>query len=333
MAWERRTELYIGNFKDESNLFGGFLVDNLHYEFEVERSTLFYKDSATFTIYNPNRETTEKIMNGGASVVFRAGYKDEGMGTIFVGHVGTAYTEEETPAERRLVVVCRSQRGAQYQLQRTLMAGVVEKGKSYYDVLKFIADYAGIPVSGAEVLKNRILDEDYFICGDIRSEVTNFVTRKLRGIGGSMIITNNELVYLDKTNTAVFETVYLSYRTGLISAKKRRDETYQSSEDAFEENREYYLGLKAMGDKEVAKRKAIEAAIPSRNVVEFSCLINPSISVGAPVQIDAWKNQDDSEALEGLFFVTDLKTSGDNFGGQYEMHGTAVEKPEAIGRQ
>lgn len=335
MAWQRKTELYIGVFKDEADLSSGFLVDgeSLHYEFEIERHTEFYKDTATFTIYNPNRETTEQIMSNGRSVVFRAGYADEKMGTLFVGQIGTAFVESDDPSETRLVLVCKTQRGAQYQLQRTMMAGVVEKGASFYDVLKFIADYAGIPVSGAEILKGKKLGEDYVLCGSIRDEVRNFMARKLRALGGSVIITNNEMVYLDKNNNAVFETVYLSYKSGLISVKKKRDERYQSSEDAFEENREYYLGLKAMGDPEVAKQKAIEATIKPKNIVDFTCLVNPSITVGAPVQIDAWRNENDKGAVEGLFFVTDLKTFGDNFGGQYEMQGTAIEKPEALGRQ
>lgn len=333
MAWQRKTELYIGVFKDEADLSSGFLVDgnSLHYEFEISRSTEFYKDTATFTIYNPNKDTTEQIMNNGRSVIFRAGYDDEKLGTLFVGQIGTAYVESESPAESKLVLVCKTQRGAQYQLQRTMMAGIVEKGKSYYDVLKFIADYAGIPVSGAEILKKNILDEDYVICGSIRDEVRNFIARKLRALGGTTIITNNEIVYLDKNNNAVFETVYLSYKSGLVSVKKKRDERYQSSEDAFEENREYYLGLKAMGDPEVAKQKALEANIKPKNIVDFTCLVNPSITVGAPVQIDAWRNENDKGAVQGLFFVTELKTIGDNFGGSYEMQGSAIEKPEAIG--
>ena len=325
-AFNRKTELFIGTFKDESDLGSGFLVDNLDYEFDVTRSTVFYKDAATFTVYNPNRDTINEIMNSGVAVIFKAGYENDQFGTIFVGQIATVYTESDGPEEEKIVIVCNSQRGANYPLQRTYVAAVVEEGKTYFDVLKIIADYVGVPISGAEVLKTFKLSEDYIVCGNVRDEVENFIKRKLREVGGTVIISNNEMLYIDKNDKANFETVNLTFRTGLISVKKSRDEKYQSSEDAFSENQAYYLGMVNHGDKDVAKEKAILASIPSRNVIEFECLINPQIGVGKPIQVDGYRNDDDVGAVNGRFFVTDLRIQGDNFGSQFMMSGKAEEK-------
>ena len=93
MAFERKTELFVGVFKDAAMELAdagkkakqeGYLIDGLDYEFDITQSTDYYKDSATFTIYNPNDETAQEIMTRGCSVIFRAGYSDEDMATIFL---------------------------------------------------------------------------------------------------------------------------------------------------------------------------------------------------------------------------------------------------------
>ena len=329
MAFNRKTELYIGIFKDAAQSSdSGYLVDGLHYEFDVTRSTEFYKDSATFTIYNPNSDTIHEIMTSGCAVIFKAGYEDEGMGTIFVGQIASAYPEDDGPENTKLILICNSQRGAQYQLQRVYMTALVEEGKTYYDVLKIIANYVGIPLSGAETLKSQVLDAGYILSGPVRDVVMNFTAAKLRPLGGKVIISNNEMVYLGPADSITLETAYLTYKTGLISAKTMRDEKYQSTEDAFNENKEYYLGLAAMGDKEVAAEKAKQANVPSRNEVEFECLMNPGISIGGPIYIDARRNDSDLLSVVGKFFVTDLHYQGDNFGGNYNLSGRAYERTD-----
>lgn len=336
MAKQRKTELYIGTFKDEvvnavvtsgSKLQStGYLIDELHYKFDIRRSTEFYKDSATFTIYNANNETAQEIMNGGAAVIFKAGYEDEGLANIFVGQVAYAYPEDDGSGDTALVVICNSQRGAQYQLQRTFITAFMEEGSSYYDVLKAIADYVGVPLTGANVLKDRKLDAGYIINGNVRDAVTNFVAAKLRSIGGKVIISNNEMVYLQQNGVAEYEVAYLNYNSGLKSATPIRDERYQSSEDAFNENMKYYLGLSSQGDKEVAKEKLAQAQIKPRNEIEFECLIHPGIQIGSPIFIDARRSDSDHFSVVGKFYTTELNYRGDNYGGSFNLSGKAVEK-------
>ena len=327
MAFNRKMELLVGVFKDAavSSEQTGFLVDGLDYEFEITRSTEYYKDTATFTIYNPNDETIQNIMNAGCSVIFKAGYEDEDLATIFVGQIAMAYPEEDGPETTKLVLICKSQRGAQYPLQRTYITALVDEGKSFYDVLKTIADYVGVALSGAEKLKDRKLDAGYIINGNIRDEIVNFTKRKLRSIGGNILISNNEMIYYEN-NSISFSTVYLNYKSGLVSAKVVRDETFQSTEDAFNENREYYLGLAASGDPEVAMQKAQEAAIQPKNEVDFECIFHPGLHVLTPVYIDARKSEKDHVSVLGEFYVKELHYHGGNFAGsQYGINGRAWE--------
>lgn len=337
MAFDRKMELFIGVFKDAAKAYvgtdvklkqEGYLIDgtdsngnSLHYEFEITQSTEFYKNAATFTIYNPNDDTIQEIMTRGCSVIFRAGYSDEDMATIFVGQIAMAYPEDDGAETTKLVLVCKSQRGAQYPLQRTYITSFVEEGKTYYDVAKAIADYVGVALTGAERLKKHTLDAGYIINGNIRDEMQNFTERKLRAIGGHMIVSNNEMIYYED-GAIDFTTVQLNYRTGLIKATAVRDETYQSSEDAFNENMEYYLGLSP----EMAKDKEKEAKVQPKNEVDFECILHPGLHVLTPIYIDARKNKDDHISVLGEFYIKELHYTGGNFAGsQYNITGRAWE--------
>ena len=344
MAYERKMELLVGVFKDaavQANLGNadarpeqsGYLVDGLDYEFDITRSTEYYKDTATFTIYNPNDDTMQNIMTAGCSVIFRAGYEDEDMATIFVGQIAMAYPEDDGPETTKLVLICKSQRGAEYPLQRTCITAVVNEGKSYYDVLKLIADYVGVALSGAEKLKDRKLESPYIVEGDIRHAVRMFTRRKLRALGGDILISNNEMIYYE-TNSVSFSTVYLTYQSGLVSAKAVRDEMYQSSEDAFNENLEYYLGLKDLKDFDLTDKEQLEQykkltakpPIQPKNEVDFECIFHPGLHVLTPVYIDARKSEKDHFSVVGEFYIKELHYHGGNFAGtQYSINGRAWE--------
>ena len=335
MAFERKMQLFVGVFKDaamtkdltgDDNRQEGYLVDDLDYEFDITCSTEYYKDNATFTIYNPNDETMQEIMTRGCAVIFKAGYSDEDMATIFVGQIAMAYPEDDGPETMKLVLVCKSQRGAEYPLQRTYITAVVEEGKTYYDVMKTIADYVGVALTGAEKLKKHRLESAYLINGNIRFEIKKFQRRKLAKLGGHMIISNNEMIYYENDKIE-FSTVYLNYDTGLIKATPVRDETYQSTEDAFNDNREYYLGLKEWSQLTKDEKKEMQKPpVPPKNEVDFECILHPGLHVLTPVYIDARKRKDDGVSVLGEFYIKELHYTGGNFAGtQYNVQGRAWE--------
>lgn len=89
-AFNRVAELYVGTFQDGNSTSKGYQIDGLDFDFDVKRSSAFYRDSASFTIYNFNDETAQQIMDGGCSVIFRAGYKNQQVGNIFIGQIARA---------------------------------------------------------------------------------------------------------------------------------------------------------------------------------------------------------------------------------------------------
>ena len=328
-AFDRVTELYVGTFSDGNSVEGGYKLESLHFDFDITRSVEFYKDKAVFNIYNPNRQTITEIMSTGRSVVFKAGYKNQRVGTIFIGQIAKAYQTREITGDVCMHLICNAQRGAQYQLSRLYIGISFPVGSCLYDILKQIADYAGLPLSGANDLKSKFLDVSdgpYHDCGTIRDVCENLMARKLRAIGGKLCVTNNELIYINMSGKTVFDTALLTFNSGLISARITRDDKYQSSEDAFMENQAYYLGLSSSGDSEVAKKNADEEKIPQVNEVEFECLIHPEINVNAPVKVDARISDDDKESVYGKFWPQSINYKGDNYGGKFSMRVVAMEK-------
>lgn len=318
MAWNRVAELYVGAFKDAADPTAGYEVGGLHFDFEVARSIEFYRDSAKFTIYNPNEQTIAEVLRCGVAVVFRAGHEDQGVGNVFVGQIARAYAEDLDGGDTALRLFCNSRRGAQYRLSRVMMTLSEPRLATYYAVLKDIADFAGVPLSGAAPLKELQLDRAYVDTGTVRDVVANFVRKRLRRLGGRVILTNNEMLYLAPDNSLTFETAYLTYRNGLVRAVRSRDETWSSSEEAFSANMEYYMGMTGTMN---------EAAQPelARDVVEFEALLHPGLCVGKPVHIDARRSRTDTRNVCGKYWVKELRYTGDNYGGDFKVEGVAED--------
>ncbi len=320
MAFKRVCELFIGSFKDGNNTSKGYLISDLHFDFEVFKSNHYYKNFARFDIYNPNDNTISEIIDVGGAVVFRAGHEDEQVGNIFVGQIASAYCERNLTNDNVLHLFCNAQRGAEYQLEKVFISIVHKVGTSYFEILKSIADYCGIPISGASSLKEIYLDAsdgDYIDSGDVVSVMTNFVSRKLRAINGEVILSNNELIYIDNENKTEFDTVHLTYNNGLISASKARDESYQSTEAAFSENMEYYLSGKG-------KLNKIEKEI-KKNEVTFETILMPSLNVHTPVFINNSKEGKNTNFINGLFWIKEITFAGSNYSDEFICKCRAVE--------
>ena len=324
MAFDRVAELFVGVFKDEANPRTGYQVEGLHFDFDIIRSAEFFKDQATFSVYNANQQTIQEIMDSGTSVIFRAGYRDQEVGNIFIGQIAKAYPETTPGGDTIIHMICNAQRGAQFRLCRTFVSLNFSVGTSYYTILKTVADYVGVPLSGASSLREVSLTDDdgpYVDTGTVRDVVTNFTTRFLREIGGKIILSNNEMLYVNTADRTTFETAYLTFKSGLLGAKSVRDEKFQSSEDAFQANQEYYLGMVGRG-----KNDGKEPKVDTPNEVQFESLIHPGVNINAPVYIDARRNADDHISVVGRFYPTQIRYTGSNYGSDFKMTVTAVEK-------
>ena len=320
-AFNRVAELFIGSFKDGNDTSKGYVIKDLHFDFTVYKSTHYYKNYARFSIYNPNDDTISEIMNNGAAVVFKVGHENEQVGNIFVGQIARAYPEYTQSNDIVLHLFCNAQRGAEYQLEKVNISISYKIGSTYYDVLKGIADFCGLPLSGASSLKEVYLtdeDGDYIDSDDIVTVITNFVTRKLRPINGEVILSNNEMLYIDNVNKTEYESVELNFRTGLISAMPSRDEKYQSTEEAFKENMERYISgkgeLKKTNTKEIKKKE-----------ITFESIMNPALNIHTPILIDATLKNKDVLFVKGKYWIKELTFSGSNYSDEFKVSGVAVE--------
>ena len=350
MAFERVCELYVGTFPKgnlqslEIEECSGVLVDDLHFSFNVLRTVDFFKNRAEIKIYNANENTITEFMSNGKCVVLKAGHKDEKIGNIFVGQIDECYTDRMSNGDIVTTIICVSQRGAEYPLGRVITTVSVPAGSTYYDVLRFIADFAGVPLSGASVLKDCVLASRYYDIGSVSDLVQNFKNDCLLELGGDIIIDNNEMIYIQKVGNiselvdgtlvenagvTTFETLALTLKTGLISAKKVRKQN-TSVEEKFMKNIDYYMGLRDTEKEETKeereKRIKKEKSEPAKPLVQvdFECILTPEISPNLPVYVDNRKivngriDETDKLGFFGRFMVTEVRFVGDNFGGQFK---------------
>ena len=81
MAWGRIVELSVGSEGE------GLLISDLDIDFKVIKSLTFADNYAEFRIYNAKEETRTKILKKGNNLIFKAGYEDEAVNTLFVGNI------------------------------------------------------------------------------------------------------------------------------------------------------------------------------------------------------------------------------------------------------
>lgn len=259
MAFNRVADLYVGNFVHGNNPENqGYLVSSLSMEFEVERSVVWFENSAKFRIWNASENTLSNILTKGNSVLFRAGYADETAGTIFSGQIGWAWPERRG---RDLVttIVCTSGRGGQYPLARVKVSMSFRKGTSISRILEDIAAYAGLAYRGSGNIGDVALDQQIVFTSDLSSALRLIGDLILSQYGASLYVDNNELlVFRSHGDTSSLETAHLTPDSGLISALPYRDEG--KNKINYRQDLAYWSGYSSRLDSVVMAEKAVADA-------------------------------------------------------------------------
>ena len=73
------------------------MISDLHIDFTIDRSNTISENTAGFVVYNAKESTRKEISREGNNIVFKYGYEDEAMGTLFIGNVYTAISHQEGP--------------------------------------------------------------------------------------------------------------------------------------------------------------------------------------------------------------------------------------------
>lgn len=286
MAWNRTVQLAIAAPADFAVDRIGVEISDLHIDFNVSRSIKYSDNVAEFTIYNAASTTRNEILKEAASVVFKAGYEDLGMKTIFIGNVFEAESRK-VGVDWVTKVRAASNRSEGQTLENSLIAISREAGSTLASVLEIIGNALGLVVYGVENA-NIILPNGYTDAGSVRNAL-NYCQSILRDNGAALFIDNSELVvYKTGNSDSRYATVILDYESGLLSLENVTETDAGKATD-------------------VQKQKRIK----------YKALLNPNLQPNGVVTISV-DNKVETYINESLVF------SGNNYGGDFYVSGEAV---------
>lgn len=249
----------MGKFAHGNSPNLGTLVSDLDMEFRVERSTIWFEHKAEFRLWNPSRSTMQMVMGDGNSVIFRAGYQDEVVGTIWVGQIGLAYPIREG-RDTVLHIHCTSGRGGQYRLARVRVAMSFAAGTKVVRILEDIAAYAGLALGGLRNLGDWVeLGSPLTLVGDLRTVLRALGELVLSEYGATLYVDNNQLmVFRAGGDKSELELTLLTRGSGLISATPMRDEGKNAIN--YRQDLLYWSGMSERMDTVVQAEQAFQDA-------------------------------------------------------------------------
>ncbi len=212
MAWNRVVELTVG--ADGS----GLDMSGLHVDFRVERSIAVSQQRAEFTVYNASEETRKEVLRIGSNLIFRAGYEDEGMGTLFIGSIVDAQSEKRD-RDWRTTIHAAALRGRDTALSRTNVSLSYAPGTELATVIRDVATALGLAVFG-EAQARIALSNGFVFAGGARRALS-YAEEILANNGGGLYIDNGEIViYRDgDRQSGQFGSTLLDYDSGLLSVE------------------------------------------------------------------------------------------------------------------
>jgi hypothetical protein len=274
MAFDRVTELKIGIFGE------GVLISGLHIEFDITKSNEFEENIGEFIIYNANENTRKYVLKEGNNVVFDAGYKDEGTGTIFIGNITESISKQVGPDWITTIQAATIQTNLT-ALKNNYISLSFAEDTPVIQPLKKIASAVGLGVYGELNVSGIILQNGFTHAGSTRSALVNLKNiLKSKDIG--LYADNQEIVlYNLATKSGRFSTVLLDYQSGL---KNISDITEHDNQG-----------------KNKTKRFEIET------------ILIPKIQPQGLLKVSA------NDPLDGVYFINKVRTFGNNFGGEFDM--------------
>ena len=354
MAFGLVNSLYVGDFADGNDRDSGYDISNLHFDFEISRSIVWYENYAKFRIYNASIDTVNRILHEGKGVMHECGYSDQpdSIGTLFVGNITLAYCER-VGNDVITHITATSTRGPEYQLVKVPIAISFPKGSDMLTIAKTIADWTSMPLVGADSLSDVTIDDDFNFSGSTKSCLQK-VNQLLVSMGcGHLYFDNSLLAYIDDSgDESQFQTlsaVLLDYSSGLISAspvRKREDGLLKKEVERGKNLEYYYFGGKSPVATKTAKLKnknrkkgqkakriavsydieytPIAEAAEQRLVVQFRSLINSGLIPNTKVEIDNTGSGLPLPSVKGQFLIRKVTFKGNNYGGRCEAEGEAV---------
>lgn len=327
----RKCTLLAGMFKEGETEATAADLSGLDFDFDVDRSIIWYENMAKFTLYNPGHELVNKILYDSTAIKFMAGYDEDSAesspktyGTIFLGNIYKAWPEWSGD-NLLLRMVCKSSRGPNYQLTKVPIVLSFRKGTPIFDVVKTLADYAAIPLVGAESLKAKKLGSDFSFSGSVAGAVLYLNSEVIRtqiSRRAEIYLDNSQMIFVNERDGIFVNFVSLGFDSGLLSLTPYRDESDEEFADMVKDNLEYYF----TGDSKYWKATK-ETVKDERKKIRFTALVNAGIMPGSKVHINTSGGRHVIEEIDNDFFIRSAKFSGDNYGGKFTVTCEAVESP------
>ena len=348
MAFGLVHNLYVGSFGGGNDKEDGRDISDLHFDFGVSRSIVWYENYAKFRIYNASIDTVRSILFEGAGIIFESGFEDEnnGVGTLFCGSITKAYCERNgTDVITHITAV--STRGPEYQLAKVPIAFSFTAGTDMLTILKTVSEWTAMPLIGSDSLSDVTIDDDFSYSGSVNSCMKK-INAILSDMGcGRCYFDNSMLAYIDDTGNSeqeqVVSAVKLDYSSGLISASPIREQDDGLLKKDVEQNLSYYYfggkspvatKVKKVGKGKKAKKvavsyeidyKPIAKAAEGRLKVQFKSLMNPGLVPNTRVYIDNTESGLPLPPVNGDFLIRKVSFKGNNYGGRCEAEGEAIE--------
>lgn len=279
MAFKRIIELSVGS--DGT----GLLISDLHMEFNIERSNTISENIAEFIIYNARERTRKNILRKGNNIIFKYGYEDESIGTLFIGNI-TDSKSMQSGSDWVTTITSAAIQSQNTAITNKYVTLSYAEDTLLSKPLEDIANILGLFVYGLDNAAIN-LENGFTFVGSTRGAL-KYCEKVLKAHDVALFVDNNTIVIFKiGGRTSRFSPVYLDYNSGLINVDDITEHDNQSKEK------------------------------PKR--ISFRSLIIPKLHPNGLIVIPK-KNK-----LEGTYLIEKVNFSGDNFGGSNECNGEAIE--------
>ena len=214
MAWDRVTELSVGADGQ------GLLISDLDIDFKIVKSLTFADNYAEFRIYNVKEETRNKVLKKGNNLIFKAGYQDEAVNTLFVGNITEAVSGKSV-VDRVIDIKCLSGRGVDGVIQSEYVSLTFTPGTLLSRPISQLANLYGMVVYGLENA-NIKLPNGWQYCGKV-SGAFRYIDGILKSNDCGMYKDDKEIVIYKEGTASRIAVVVLTYAGGLKSVKDITD--------------------------------------------------------------------------------------------------------------
>ncbi len=286
MAWDRKIEMIVGAGGT------GLEISGLDVEFRVERSMKLSENFAQFKIYNAKASTRNEVLKKDNGVVFKAGYDDEGISTLFIGQIAQAISGKDG-VDWVTDVRAVSSRGKNKKIDTIPLSLSYTAGTTIASVIRDVAQALGLVVNGASNATFRLLNG--WVYTGTSNGALRYIQDFLTNEGLGLYFDNDELVVFKIGEASKFEIVYLTYTGGLLNVQ-----------DVTEPPKESQGTQKKRGKIPKVKKR-----------VRYESLLIPQLQINAPVVLKGTSH-------DGTYINDKVTYEGDNFGGDFKCTGEAV---------